>query len=84
MFYVYLLRSKIKNWVYVGMTGDLNERVKRHNLGREKTTRSYRPFELIFVQEFNERETGRDLEKFLKVRWNKEGLLSLIAGVVKW
>lgn len=78
MFYVYLLRSKTKKWVYVGMTNDLKERVNRHNFGREKTTKPYKPFELIFAQEFKDRSVARDFEKFLKIRWNKEALLKVL------
>lgn len=80
MFYVYLLKSRLKNWVYVGMTNNLNERVKRHNSGKERITKPYIPFDLIFAQECDDRTIARDFEKFLKINWNKEQLLRLIEG----
>jgi putative endonuclease len=44
MFIVYAIKSKLKNYIYVGMNADLVERLKRHDDDREKTTRPYRPF----------------------------------------
>ncbi|MEP0860189.1 MAG: GIY-YIG nuclease family protein [Ignavibacterium sp.] len=31
MIYVYALKSKIRNYIYVGMTSDINDRMRRHN-----------------------------------------------------
>lgn len=75
MFTVYVIRSKNNNWTYVGLTSNLEDRLKRHNGKREKTTRYYAPFELIFCKEFKSRIEARDFEKFLKIRSNKEKLL---------
>ncbi|MBK8722715.1 MAG: GIY-YIG nuclease family protein [Saprospiraceae bacterium] len=33
MFYVYVLKSCLKNWFYVGMTSDINRRISDHNKG---------------------------------------------------
>ena len=83
MFYVYVLKSTRYNWYYVGLTIDIGQRLFRHETGREKTTRFYKPFQVIFVQECNTRNDARDLEKYLKIRSNKENLLTMIAEVVK-
>ena len=77
-FYVYLISSTLKNWVYVGMTEDIEKRIHQHNSGQVKSTKSCRPFNLLFVQEVKTRIEARDLEKWLKVRFNKESLLKLI------
>ena len=83
MFYVYIIKSLVKAWYYIGLTGNIDQRLSRHNNGRERTTKYYLPFELVFVQECEDRLIARDLEKYLKIRSNKESLLYLIAEVVK-
>tara|TARA_R110001583_G_scaffold74791_5_gene206820 strand:+ start:1568 stop:1720 length:153 start_codon:yes stop_codon:yes gene_type:complete len=50
MFYIYALSSLNRNYIYAGMTENLDARIERHNSGREKTTRAYRSFELIFSE----------------------------------
>jgi hypothetical protein len=39
MYTVYAISSKIRNYIYIGMTADLEARLKRHNSGYEGTTR---------------------------------------------
>ncbi len=76
-YYVYVLKSKIANWYYVGFTFDINRRLKQHDKGEVRSTKKYRPFILVFVQEVNDRVQARNFEKYLKVRWNKESLIDL-------
>jgi len=52
--------------------------LKRHYSGYEKTTRSYRPFELIYTEEYSERLKAREREKYLKSGAGKEFLKNLI------
>lgn len=75
MNYVYIIKSTLRNWYYVGMTQNLENRLKRHNSGWEKTTRSYRPFDMIYCKIFKTRADARDYEKWLKVRSNKEKVI---------
>lgn len=78
MYFVYILKSTTKKWVYVGITNNLEIRLNAHSKGLVKSTKHYKPFQLIFVQMMIDRKEARDLETFLKVRWNKESLLDLI------
>lgn len=60
MFTVYAISSILKkNYIYVGLTSHLNERLRRHNKGYEKTTRSYAPFRLIYTEEVSTRQEAR-------------------------
>jgi putative endonuclease len=75
MFYIYALSSINRNYIYVGMTEHLDDRVKRHQAGREKTTRAYRPFNLIFTEAIDaDREEARKREKYRKSGIGKEKL----------
>jgi putative endonuclease len=56
MFYVYALKSLNRNYVYVGMTNDLERRIHQHQSGQNKTTKPYLPFVLIHSEAFSSRE----------------------------
>ena len=66
MITVYAIRSKARNYTYVGMSSELSTRLKRHNEGRNKTTRAYAPFDLIYSKDFDTRAEARTHEKYLK------------------
>ncbi|WP_354003183.1 GIY-YIG nuclease family protein [Algoriphagus limi] len=71
MYTVYAIRSKSRNSIYVGITQDLELRLYRHNSGYEKTTKPYRPFELIYKVEKPTRIEARKEEKRLKTTSGK-------------
>jgi len=76
--FVYAIQSIGRNYIYVGMTGDLDRRLSEHNRGKEKTTRSYRPFELLHVEVFPDRQSARVREKYLKSGIGKDFLRRLV------
>jgi len=78
MYYVYIIKSRKRNWYYIGFTENPDKRLKEHNLGQVRSTNFYKPFDLVFVQLVDNRLKARDLEKFLKVKYNKEALLETI------
>jgi putative endonuclease len=77
MFTVYAIKSEVKNYIYVGMSQDLEERLRRHNSGREKTTKPYLPFSLIYREEHLTRVDARKREKYFKSGVGKEFLKGL-------
>ena len=74
MFYVYALSSIERKYIYVGLTNNLNRRIAQHNNGYEKTTKPYRPFSLILVEECSTRKEARFREKYWKSGSGKEKL----------
>jgi putative endonuclease len=76
--FVYIITSINRNWNYVGICKDINIREQQHNKGINSSTKAYKPFELIFVQETKDYKEAREFEKYLKIRFNKESLLELI------
>ncbi|UCS94633.1 GIY-YIG nuclease family protein [Echinicola marina] len=66
MYIVYAISSEVRNYIYVGLTSDLENRFHRHNSGYERTTKPYRPFRLIYKKHFETRLEARDHEKYLK------------------
>ncbi|MFA7228782.1 MAG: GIY-YIG nuclease family protein [Melioribacteraceae bacterium] len=77
MYNVYAIKSLARNYVYVGLTDNLVERLKRHNSGGNKTMAPYAPFELIFQEECANRKSARLREKYLKSGIGKEFLKSI-------
>ena len=78
MYFVYAIKSIKRNYIYVGISDDPVRRIEQHNKGYEKTTKPYRPFEKIIVEEFNSRAEARKREIYLKSGGGKEFLKSLI------
>lgn len=78
MWYVYAIKSTKRNYIYVGLSNDVDRRLSEHNKGYNKTTKPYSPFVLIYKQAFSSRMEARSKEKFLKGGSGKKFLKSLI------
>ncbi|MBI5638947.1 MAG: GIY-YIG nuclease family protein [Nitrospirae bacterium] len=76
MCYVYVIRSLEKKYVYVGLTNNPDRRITEHNTKKERTTRTYAPFETILIEKFSTRARAREREKYLKSGTGKEFLKS--------
>ncbi len=72
------IASLSRSYIYAGLTEDVLARFERHQAGRERTTKPYRPFKLLLTEEHPDRPTARAREKFLKSGQGKEFLRSLI------
>tara|TARA_R110000868_G_scaffold235273_3_gene489038 strand:- start:11071 stop:11415 length:345 start_codon:yes stop_codon:yes gene_type:complete len=77
MFVVYAISSLGRNYIYVGLSSQLEKRLKRHNKGQNKTTKPYAPFKLIHSKEFETLSKARKYELYLKSGVGKELLRSL-------
>jgi len=66
MYYVYVLKSESKNWVYIGSCDDLRERVWQHNNGKVKSTKARKPYNLMYYEAYNTRSAARKREFGLK------------------
>lgn len=63
MGYVYIPKSKKKDWRYIGSTGNLRERFNSHNQGENQSTKHYAPFELEAYVAVQTEQQARKLEK---------------------
>ena len=75
MFYVYVLKSKKDENLYIGSTNDLKRRFSEHNRGLCRSTKSRTPFELIYYESYLIEDDARKREKNLKLRGNALGQL---------
>ena len=51
-YYVYVLRSQVKDYIYTGFTENLVNRIKEHNDKEELSTKHYAPFDLIHYEAY--------------------------------
>ncbi|MAZ40895.1 excinuclease ABC subunit C [bacterium] len=66
MYYVYVLKSKTDESLYIGYTNDLKRRFEEHNTKQSKSTKSKAPFELVYYEAYNSRSDAKYREKQLK------------------
>jgi putative endonuclease len=66
MFFVYFIKSLNENYFYVGSSEDPTRRLREHNSGKVTSTKSRRPFELVYTEEYDKIDTARAREKQLK------------------
>jgi len=78
MFYVYILKSELDGRLYKGMTTDLQKRIKQHNLGKNKSTKGFLPWVMVYKEEFEIRVGARAREKYFKSGIGREYLKSIL------
>lgn len=66
MFYVYVLKSKKDNSLYIGYTNDLKRRFEEHNSGKNKSTKFKTPFELVYYEAYKSKSDAKYREKNMK------------------
>lgn len=77
-YYVYVIRSINKNFVYTGITKDLRKRLQEHNSGKEKSTKYFIPFSLIFYEAYLNKNDAYRREKYLKTTKGKTTLRAML------
>lgn len=84
MFYVYLLRSTIKQGqLYVGYTEDVEARLKRHNAGEVQSTKPYRPWDLIYYEVFASKKDAKQREQYLKTTKGRRTLRLMLQDTLR-
>ncbi len=66
MFYVYVLKSRKDNSLYIGYTNDLKRRLEEHNGGKNKSTKFKTSFELIYYEAYKSESDAKYREKNMK------------------
>ena len=78
MFYVYVLYSLKFDRTYTGLTINVVCRLSEHNNRKNKSTKAYVPWQLIYVEECNTRKEARAREKYLKSGIGREFINKII------
>ena len=82
--YVYILKSVKTEKYYIGCTFDYNKRLKEHNSGFSASTKSMRPWKIMFTQTYSTLSEARKIELWIKKQKSKEFVEKLIKeGTIK-
>jgi len=68
MFFAYILKSTKDQRLYIGATRDLRKRLKEHNSGGVRSTKSRIPFKLVYYEAYAAEEDAWHREHNLKLR----------------
>ena len=68
MFFIYFLKSKKDNKLYIGCTNDLRKRLKEHNSGLVRATKSRLPLYLVYYEAYLAKQDAYKREHNLKLR----------------
>lgn len=74
MYYTYILVSETNGRHYYGSTQDLNIRIKKHNSGKVRSTKSYRPWKIHYYETYQTRSEAFQREMFFKKLEGREWL----------
>lgn len=75
MNYTYLIGSKNEKWRYIGSTKDLQNRLADHNAGNVRSTKSHKPFELLYYESYQTYKLARKREIELKKNGQQKEIL---------
>ena len=75
---MYAIKSGADDRIYVGMSMNIEKRLKEHNSGMTKSTKLYGPWKIIFTEKCENWESGRQRGKYYKSGAGKEFLKRLV------
>ncbi len=77
-FYTYIIQSKLNGRYYIGFSSDLEKRLEKHNAGGTASTRPYRPWTLVYFEEFLTKTEALKREREIKNKKSKDYIKKLI------
>jgi putative endonuclease len=77
-YYVYILYNFSRNFIYIGYSENLKTRFITHNNGEVKSTKTYRPLELIHYEAYRNMKDAKRREKYLKTNKGRTTLITML------
>ncbi|MFA6410445.1 MAG: GIY-YIG nuclease family protein [Candidatus Buchananbacteria bacterium] len=74
MYYTYILKSEVDKKLYVGYSNDLIKRFKEHNQGLVKSTKTRKPFKLVYYEACLDKNKALAREKYFKTGFGRRFL----------
>ena len=81
-YYTYILYSSKVDKYYIGSTGDIENRLLKHNKGYNKSTKVGIPWEIVYIKEYETRSEAFKQEMELKKHKKRKFIESLIKSNV--
>lgn len=66
MYFVYVIQSEKNNRYYVGYTSDMADRLNHHNSGATRSTKTARPWKLVYKEEYSAKKDAEFRERQIK------------------
>ena len=82
-FYVYVLHNSSKNFIYVGYSENLKQRIQEHNEGKVRSTKAYTPLKLIFYEAYATKSDAKRRETYLKTNKGRTTLITMLKDYFK-
>ena len=80
MYKLYILYSEKLNRYYVGYTNDSDRRISEHNRIKGKYTDIGIPWLLVYSEDYNDKKSAMDRERFIKSQKSRQYITELISG----
>ncbi len=74
MHFVYVLKSQKDNNLYIGCTENLDKRLKYHNTGKVRSTKTRVPFVILYSEVYDNKYEAFRIEKYYKTAKGKREL----------
>lgn len=78
--HVYILQSVQYDRYYIGHTNSIERRLGQHNDGLSRSTAPYKPWVLVYAEEYETRADAMKRERYLKSLKSKLKVKEIIAG----
>jgi putative endonuclease len=78
MYYVYVLENLGNSDLYKGFTNNIGKRIKEYNSGMVESTRTNRPWKLVYCEVFVDKQDAISREKYLKSGWGRKFLKEVL------
>lgn len=82
MYSVYILKSTTTGKYYIGMTENIERRLKEHNSGKTTSTKGRGPWEIAYREECADRASAWKRERQIKSYKGGEAFKKLLPGEV--
>ena len=78
MYFVYVLHSASTNKFYIGSSADPENRLKSHQAGKVRSSKSGRPWVRVLLEEHLDRAVAEKRERYLKSGWGRRELKKIL------
>jgi len=79
-YFVYILKSQSYSKYYVGMSDNPQRRLSEHNQGKVTATKHYRPYQIVLIEEFPDRQKAHFREKYFKTGFGRKVFMKKISS----
>ncbi len=82
MFYTYIIQSQKNGKYYTGSCSDIDLRIERHNAGATPSTKSGRPWRLVYFETYKTNSEAYRREREIKAKKSRKYIECLIQSAL--